>query len=109
MGSLQNLDALLENFIQEDGPSPAGAGLRVYQGEDCLYERYVGYRDAENKLPFTPDTICQLASMTKCIAVTAAISVRGTLSSTSTCQSCATRIIKRTGSCSGITSNASAR
>ncbi|MBQ6551574.1 MAG: beta-lactamase family protein [Lachnospiraceae bacterium] len=73
MGTLKNLDPLLEGFIKEDGPSPAGAGLRVYQGEDCLYERYIGYRDAENRLPFTSDTICQLASMTKCIAVTAAM------------------------------------
>ena len=73
MGTLKNLDPLLEGYIKEDGPSPAGAGLRVYQGEDCLYERYIGYRDAENRLPFTSDTICQLASMTKCIAVTAAM------------------------------------
>lgn len=73
MGDLKNLDRLLETFIEENGPSPSGAGLRVYQEDALLYERCIGYRDAEHKKPFAADTICQLASMTKCIAVTAAM------------------------------------
>lgn len=69
MGTLKNLDTLLEGFITDDGP--AGAGLRVYRGEEVLYDRCIGWSNAEEKIPFAPDTICQLASMTKCISVTA--------------------------------------
>ena len=71
MGNLKNLDALLEGFVKEDGP--AGAGLRVYFGEELVYDRCLGYADANLTKPFQADTICQLASMTKCIAVTAAM------------------------------------
>ena len=71
MGNLKNLDALLEHCLNDIGI--AGAGLRVYVGEDCLYDKCVGYQDVENGKPFRPDTICQLASMTKCIAVAAAM------------------------------------
>lgn len=71
MGDLKNLDALLERFVTDDGP--AGAGLRVYFGEECVYDRCLGWANAEEKIPFRPDTICQMASMTKCIAVTAAM------------------------------------
>ena len=71
MGNLKNLDALLEGFVKEDGP--AGAGLRVYFGEELVYDRCLGYADAALTKPFQADTICQLASMTKCIAVTAAM------------------------------------
>ena len=71
MGTLKNLDTLLEGFITDDGP--AGAGLRVYRGEETLYDRCIGWANAEEKIPFAPDTICQLASMTKCVSVTAAM------------------------------------
>ncbi len=65
MGSLKNLDALLDKVLTL---GPGGAGLRVYQGEDLKYEKYVGYQDKEKGIPFTDKTICQLASMTKPIA-----------------------------------------
>ncbi|MCR4772427.1 MAG: beta-lactamase family protein [Oscillospiraceae bacterium] len=71
MGDLRNLDALLESFVGEGGP--AGAGLRVYVGNDTVYERVLGWADENEKRPFRADTICQMASMTKCIAVTAAM------------------------------------
>ncbi len=71
MGNLKNLDTLLEGFITDDGP--AGAGLRVYRGEDLVYDRCIGWANAEGKNPFAPDTICQLASMTKCVAMVAAM------------------------------------
>ena len=71
MGSLKNLDTILENFVKEGGP--AGAGLRVYRGDDCVYERFLGMADESKAQPFAADSICQLASMTKCIAVTAAM------------------------------------
>ncbi|MBR6321432.1 MAG: beta-lactamase family protein, partial [Lachnospiraceae bacterium] len=69
MGNLKNLDLLLEKYVNDT--MIAGAGLRVYRGSDCLYDRCLGYADAEEKKAFRPDTICQLASMTKCIAVAA--------------------------------------
>ena len=71
MGEMKHLDRLMDYALNEIGI--AGAGLRVYTGEDCVYDRCAGYADAENGKPFRPDTICQLASMTKCIAVTAAM------------------------------------
>jgi len=71
MGDLKNLDTLLEGFIKDDGP--AGAGLRVYVGDELAYDRCIGYADAENKKPFMPNTICRMASMTKCITVAAAM------------------------------------
>ena len=71
MGNLKNLDAFLDYALNERGI--AGAGLRVYQGTECLYDKCQGFADAENEKPFRPDSICQLASMTKCIAVAAAM------------------------------------
>ena len=65
MGSLKSLDGLLQEVLKR---GPGGAGLRVYQGEDLLYENYVGYASKEKNIPFTDKTICQLASMTKPIA-----------------------------------------
>ena len=72
MGSLKNLDALMQEVLRH---GPGGAGLRVYQGEELLYENYVGYADAERGIPFTERTICQLASMTKPIASAACMQV----------------------------------
>jgi CubicO group peptidase (beta-lactamase class C family) len=68
MGDLKSLDRLLENFIKD---GPPGAGLKVYKGNTSVYERCVGFANLENQTPFGFDTILQLASMTKCIAVTA--------------------------------------
>ena len=65
MGSLKNLDGLMQDVLKR---GPGGAGLRVYRGEDLLYENYVGYASEEKGIPFTDRTICQLASMTKPIA-----------------------------------------
>ena len=70
MGSLKNLDRLLEEVLKL---GPGGAGLRVYQGEELRYEKWVGYANEEKKIPFTAQTICQLASMTKPIASTACL------------------------------------
>ena len=70
MGSLKNLDNLLEEVLKL---GPGGAGLRVYQGEELRYEKWVGYANEEKKIPFTAQTICQLASMTKPIASAACL------------------------------------
>ncbi len=71
MGNLKNLDPILSEYVNDR--KIAGAGLRIYEGDECVYDRCLGYADAEAEKPFRPDTICQLASMTKCIAVTAAM------------------------------------
>lgn len=68
MGDLSHLDRLLEDFIKD---GPPGAGLKVLIGNTPVYERYLGYADLENGIRFSSGTILQLASMTKCIAVTA--------------------------------------
>ena len=65
LGSLKNLDALMHKSPEL---GPGGAGIRVYRGENLLYENYVGYASIEKNIPFTDRTICQLASMTKPIA-----------------------------------------
>jgi CubicO group peptidase (beta-lactamase class C family) len=70
MGSLKNLDHLLDNFIIK---GPPGAALRVYKGKEAVYQRCVGLADIAGNQPFTDETICQMASMTKCIAVAAAM------------------------------------
>ena len=70
MGDLKNLDRLLEKVITME---PSGAGLRVYKGKEAVYEHCVGVADIENNRPFKTDTICQMASMTKVIAVAAAM------------------------------------
>jgi len=71
MGDLKNLDRVLEGFI-EKGPA-GGAALRVYKGTEVVYESCFGYADVDSKKPFRTDTICQIASMTKVIAVAAAM------------------------------------
>jgi CubicO group peptidase (beta-lactamase class C family) len=68
MGNLAYLDRLLEDFIKD---GPPGVGLKVFHGSTPVYERYLGYADLENRIPFNSGTILQLASMTKCIAVAA--------------------------------------
>lgn len=71
MDKLKNLDRLLKGFVEE-GPA-AGAALRVFKGTEVVYENCFGITDVDSKRPFRTDTICQIASMTKVIAVAAAM------------------------------------
>ena len=60
----RELESLVENVMQ-DG-NARGIALGVVEKDGTLvYERYFGYRDAENKLPINRDTIFGLASITK--------------------------------------------
>lgn len=61
----QELDRLLEDFIAH---GPAGASLQVFQHDEPVYSRCIGYANVEKRQPFALDTICCLASMTKIIA-----------------------------------------
>ena len=49
----------------DDRRFTAGANLLVLKnGKELIYEEY-GYRDLENKVPFSRDTIVRLYSMSK--------------------------------------------
>lgn len=66
----QELDRLLEDFIAH---GPAGASLQVFQHDEPVYSRCIGYANVEKRQPFALDTICCLASMTKIIASAAVL------------------------------------
>ena len=72
MEKLKSLDKLLDDVIKF---GPPGAGLRVFKGEEKVYDKFVGYADEEKKTEFNGKTICQLASMTKPIASAACMQV----------------------------------
>ena len=65
MDKFSGLDRLLEEVVEK---WPAGAGVRVFKGEELVYEKFTGYASEQKKTPFDGKTICQLASMTKPIA-----------------------------------------
>ncbi len=43
----------------------AGFSAAVWQGQELVYERFFGYRDREAQLPFGPETIVRIYSMSK--------------------------------------------
>lgn len=51
----------------------AGANLLIYQDDKETGYWQSGYRDVENKIPFSRDTICRLYSMSKPITAVAAM------------------------------------
>ena len=70
LGNLNEFDVYAEKLVKENHIPGVGIGLNRY-GER-FYEKGFGYRDVENKLPITPDTIFGIASMTKsftCVAI----------------------------------------
>ena len=62
----QTLDALLAKYTAP-GQVPA-YGLAVVRAKEVLYLSAAGYANIEEKKPFTVDTICAIASMTKLIS-----------------------------------------
>ncbi len=42
-----------------------GCAIAIVRGNDLLYTKDYGYRDVENKLPVTPNTVFKIASLTK--------------------------------------------
>ena len=70
MSSYTNLNALMENYAKN---SLAGCSCALTKGEEIVYENYAGFADIEKGIPFGPDTVCRLFSMTKVIMCTAAM------------------------------------
>lgn len=72
---MSNLQEKLYDIIKKsiDGGSTSGANLLVLKdGQEAVYCEY-GYRDLENKIPMTRDTIFRLYSQTKPVTAAAAV------------------------------------
>ena len=67
---LQGFDAYVEQAIK-DWNTP-GIGVGIVVNDQLVFAKGYGYRDYEKKLPFTPATLCQVASNTKLFTAVAA-------------------------------------
>jgi len=67
---LQGFDAYMEQTIK-DWNTP-GIGVGIVVNDKLVFAKGYGYRDYENKLPFTPTTLCQVASNSKLFTAVAA-------------------------------------
>ncbi|OGD39833.1 MAG: penicillin-binding protein [Candidatus Aminicenantes bacterium RBG_19FT_COMBO_58_17] len=57
--------------ILKDWNAP-GVGVGIVSGDKLVFAKGYGYRDYEKKLPFTPSSLCQIASNTKLFTAVAA-------------------------------------
>ncbi len=67
---LKGFDAYMEKVLK-DWNAP-GVGVGVVVGDKLVFAKGSGYRDYGRKLPFTPDTLCQIASNSKLFTAVAA-------------------------------------
>ncbi len=67
---LQGFDAYMTKTLK-DWNAP-GVGVGVVAGDKLVFAKGYGYRDYEQKLPFTSTTLCQIASNTKLFTAVAA-------------------------------------
>jgi CubicO group peptidase (beta-lactamase class C family) len=67
---LQGFDAYITKILK-DWNAP-GVGVGIVAGDKLVFAKGYGYRDYEKKLPFTPTTLCQIASNTKLFTAVAA-------------------------------------
>jgi CubicO group peptidase (beta-lactamase class C family) len=67
---LQGFDAYMEKVLK-DWNAP-GVGVGIVVGDKLVFAKGYGYRDYGKKLPFTPDTLCQIASNSKLFTSVAA-------------------------------------
>ena len=67
---LQGFDAYMTKILK-DWNAP-GIGIGIVAGDKLVFAKGYGYRDYEKKLPFTPATLCQIASNTKLFTAVAA-------------------------------------
>jgi|WetSurMetagenome_2_1015567.scaffolds.fasta_scaffold29797_2 CubicO group peptidase (beta-lactamase class C family) len=67
---LQGFDAYMEKVLK-DWNAP-GVGVGIVVGDKLVFAKGYGYRDYGKKLPFTPDTLCQIASNSKLFTAVAA-------------------------------------
>lgn len=59
------LEGFINKFMEEQGAP--GLTLALASGNDVIYTKAFGYRNKENKIPATVETIFGIASITKCI------------------------------------------
>ncbi|HYK87205.1 MAG TPA: serine hydrolase domain-containing protein [Acidobacteriota bacterium] len=69
---LGDFDTYMEQTLK-DWNAP-GIGVGIVVGEKLVFAKGYGYRDYEKKLPFTPKTLCQIASIRR-ICLSAAVIV----------------------------------
>jgi CubicO group peptidase (beta-lactamase class C family) len=67
---LQGFDAYMQQ-VMKDWNAP-GIGVGIVVNGKLVFAKGYGYRDYENKLPFTPATLCQIASNSKLFTAVAA-------------------------------------
>jgi CubicO group peptidase (beta-lactamase class C family) len=67
---LQGFDAYMEKVLK-DWNAPA-VGVGVVMGDKLVFAKGYGYRDYGKKLPFTPTTLCPIASNSKLFTAVAA-------------------------------------
>ena len=67
---LQGFDSYMEQVIK-DWNTP-GIGVGIVINDRLVFAKGYGYRDYEKKQPFTPATLCQIASNTKLFTAVAA-------------------------------------
>src|ERR1039458_938029 len=60
---LTGFDAYMEKVLKDWNAPGIGGGLVV--NDQLVFAKGYGYRDYEKKLPFTPPTLCPIASNTK--------------------------------------------
>jgi CubicO group peptidase (beta-lactamase class C family) len=69
-GKLQGFDSYMEKILK-DWNAP-GVGVGIVVKDKLVFAKGYGYRDYGKKLPFTPATLCQIASNTKLFTAVAA-------------------------------------
>jgi CubicO group peptidase (beta-lactamase class C family) len=67
---LEGFDSYMEQVLK-DWNTP-GIGVGVVVNDKLVFAKGYGYRDYEKKLPFTPTTLCQIASNSKLFTAVAA-------------------------------------
>ena len=67
---LQGFDSNMEQILK-DWNTP-GIGVGIVINDKLVFAKGYGYRDYEKKLPFTPATLCQIASNSKLFTAVAA-------------------------------------
>jgi CubicO group peptidase (beta-lactamase class C family) len=67
---LQGFDVYMAKILK-DWNAP-GIGVGIVAGDKLIFAQGYGYRDYGKKLPFTPTTLCQIASNTKLFTAVAA-------------------------------------
>ena len=67
---LQGFDSYMEQLLKDWNTPGIGVGIVVH--DKLVFAKGYGYRDYEKKLPFTPTTLCQIASNSKLFTAVAA-------------------------------------